>query len=212
MHTLVPTHPGWNRTARPEWLSSISGLAKLYLHYLEDNGWQDVLVIGSSLGGWIGCEMALQDEAKLITGLILIDAVGIEVEGEPIRDFFALDARGVAEYAWHNANHFYVDPASLTPEQAATQRANLATMRIMAGDPYMHNPQLLRQLGRIQLPVLVIWGESDRIVTPKYGAAFAAAFEEGCLAVIQEAGHLPQIEQPAATFALIDKFVASSKK
>lgn len=212
MHTITPTHPGWNGTARPAWLASIEDLATVYLQYLADNGLHNVLVIGSSLGGWIGCEMALRDQAGLITGLILIDAVGIEVSGEPIRDFFALDARGVAEYAFHDAKRFYVDPASMPAAQAAIQRANMETMRLVAGDPYMHDPKLLHRLGRIQLPVLVIWGESDRIVTPTYGAALAAAFGDSRFEVIKAAGHLPQIEQPDATFALIHNFVTEHKE
>src|SRR6266704_958537 len=80
-----------------------------------------------------------------------------------------------------NANRFYVDPATVSEEQAARQRANMATMRSVAGEPYMHDPTLLDSLGRITIPVLVIWGDSDRIVTPAYGAAYAAAFAAGRL-------------------------------
>ena len=212
MHTITPTHPGWNGTARPEWLSGVDDLALAYLCYLEDNNLRDVLVIGSSLGGWIGCEMAFRDRAGLITGLILIDAVGIKVEDEPIRDIFALNAREVAEYSFHDAERFYVDPASVPAEQASLRQANMATMRVIAGDPYMHDPKLLRRLGRIQIPTLVIWGTSDRIVTPAYGAAYAAAFPDARLTIIEEAGHLPQIEQPAATFALIDGYIRERKR
>ncbi|GHJ99168.1 hypothetical protein SY2F82_09660 [Streptomyces sp. Y2F8-2] len=79
----------------------------------------------------------------------------------------------------------------------------MATLRTLAGDPYMHDPELLRRLGRVRVPALLLWGESDRIVTPAYGAAYAAAFGDGRLEVIPEAGHLPQIEQPDATFAHI---------
>jgi pimeloyl-ACP methyl ester carboxylesterase len=122
MHTITPTHPGWNGTNRPEWLSGIDDLALAYLHYLEDNELQNVLVIGSSMGGWIGSEMAVRDGAGRITGLILIDGVGIRVEAHPIRDFFALDARGVARYAWHDSDRFYVDPATVPAEQAARTR------------------------------------------------------------------------------------------
>src|SRR5436309_1350171 len=75
MYTIMPTHPGWNGTDRPNWFSSLDDLALAYLQYLENNGLHNVLVIGSSLGGWIGAEMALADGAGLITGLILIDAV-----------------------------------------------------------------------------------------------------------------------------------------
>jgi len=206
MHTITLTHPGWNGTARPAWVSGIDDLALIYLHYLEDHGLHDVLVIGSSLGGWIGSEMAFRDGAGLITGLILIDAGGIAVDGEPIRDFFSLSAREVAEYSFHDADRFYVDPATIPAAQAAIRQANMATMHVVAGDPYMHDPKLLSRLGRIQIPVLTIWGDSDRIFTPAYGAAYAAAFPDSRFEVIKDAGHLPHLEQPAATFALIDAY------
>src|SRR5205823_3254355 len=122
MHTIIPTHPGWNGTVHPDWLSGINDLAVAYFHYLEDNDLHNVLVIGSSLGGWIGSEMASRDGAGLITGLILIDAVGVEVDGEPIRDFFALNPREVAEYSYHNADRFYIDPATVPAEQTAIRQ------------------------------------------------------------------------------------------
>lgn len=205
MHTIIPTHPGWNGTQRPEWFSGIDDLALAYLHYLEDNELHNVLVIGSSMGGWIGSEMAVRDRAGLITGLILIDGVRISVDAHPIRDFFALDARGVARYAWHDADRFYIDPATVPVEQAARTKANMATMRVIAG-PDMNDPKLMRRLARVRIPVLAIWGDSDGIVTPAYGADFADAFQNGRVEVVKDAGHLPQIEQPAATLALIDAY------
>jgi pimeloyl-ACP methyl ester carboxylesterase len=205
MHTITPTHPGWNGTDRPEWFSGIDDLALAYLNYLEDNDLQNVLVIGSSMGGWIGSEMAVRDAAGRITGLILIDGVGISVDAHPIRDFFALDARGVARYAWHDADRYYVDPATVPADQAARTKGNMATMRVIAG-PDMNDPKLMRRLARVRIPVLAIWGDSDGIVTPAYGAAFAGAFQNGRLEIVKDAGYLPQIEQPAATFALIDAY------
>jgi pimeloyl-ACP methyl ester carboxylesterase len=205
MYTSIPTHPGWNGTDRPEWFSGIDDLALAYLHYLEDSDLHNVLLIGSSMGGWIGSEMAVRDGAGLITGLIVIDAVGINVAAHPVRDFFALDARGVAKYAWHDADRFYIDPATVPAEQAARTKANMATMRVIAG-PDMYDPKLMRRLARVRIPTLAIWGESDGIVTPAYGAAYADAFQNGRLEVVKDAGHLPQIEQPATTLALIDTY------
>ncbi|MEU7690454.1 alpha/beta hydrolase [Microbispora hainanensis] len=204
-HTLTPVHPGWDGTDRPPWLTGIDDLALAYLHCLHRLGLRDVLVAGSSLGGWTAAEMAVRDTAGIITGLVLVDAVGVDVPGEPIRDFFALDARGVAEYAWHDSQRFYVDPAGVPADQLAARAADMATMRTLAGDPYMHDPKLLRRLRHVDVPALLVWGESDRIVTPAYGAAYAGAFANGRLEVIPEAGHLPHIEQPAATFAAIDR-------
>jgi pimeloyl-ACP methyl ester carboxylesterase len=153
--------------------------------------------------------MAVRDDGNLVGGLVLIDAVGVQVDGQPIRDFFALDARGVAEYSFYDADRFYVDPATIPAEQAAQRAANMATMRIFAGDPYMHDPELPGRLPQVTAPVLVLWGDSDRIVTPEYGRAFAEAFPDARFRVIAEAGHLPQLEQPAATFAALDAFLGS---
>ncbi|MDF9810926.1 alpha/beta hydrolase [Streptomyces sp. SPB162] len=207
LHTITPTHPGWNGAPRPAWLTGIDDLALAYLHLLQDLKLRDVLVIGSSLGGWTAADMAVRDTAGLITGLVLIDPAGVHVESEPITDFFALDAAGLAEYAWHDSARYYVDPADIPTEQLALREANQATLRELAGNPYMHDPKLLRRLGRVDVPALVLWGESDRIVTPAYGAAYAEAFGNGRLEIIPEAGHLPQIEQPEATFALIDAYL-----
>jgi pimeloyl-ACP methyl ester carboxylesterase len=205
---LTPTHPGWDGTARPGWFTGIDDLAMAYLDLIRDLELRDVLVVGSSLGGWTAAEMAVRDNAGAITGLVLIDAVGVAVDGEPIRDFFALDARGVAEYAWHDSERFYVDPATMPAESAARQQGNLATMRVLAGDPYMHDPKLLHRLAHVEVPALVIWGDSDRIVTPAYGEAYASALRGARFEVVPKAGHLPHIEQPGATFALVDAFTA----
>ncbi|MFD8754021.1 alpha/beta fold hydrolase [Kitasatospora sp. NPDC059577] len=203
-HTITPVHPGWDGTHRPGWLTGIDDLALAYLHHLHDRALRDVLVVGSSLGGWTAAEMAVRDTAGIITGLVLIGAVGVQVDTEPITDFFALDARSAAEHSWHDPDRYHVDLADVPAEELARRQANTATVRLLAGDPYMHDPKLLRRIGRVRVPTLLLWGASDRIVTPAYGAAYAEAFGNGRLEVVPEAGHLPQIEQPDATFALID--------
>jgi pimeloyl-ACP methyl ester carboxylesterase len=209
MHVMTPTHPGWNGTARPERLATIVDLARAYLALLAGQDLGDVLVVGSSIGGWLAAEMAVGDREHRISGLVLIDAVGVEIDGEAIRDFFALDARGVAEYSFHDSDRFYVDPTTLPPDQTARQQANMATLRILAGDPYMHDPDLLGRLDSAEVPTLVIWGASDRIVTPAYGRAMTDAIPGARFANIPDAGHLPQLEQPAATYAVLDTFLAS---
>ncbi|WP_201304972.1 hypothetical protein [Streptomyces sp. GS7] len=95
-----------------------------------------VLVIGSSFGGWAAAETAVRDTARLITGLVLIDAVGVHIENEPIRDVFALDARGLADHAWHHSDRYCVDPVDTSAEQLAARQADMAALRALAGDPY----------------------------------------------------------------------------
>ena len=207
-HVITPVHPGWNGTPRPGHLASFRDLGGLYLELLRERGLRDVLVAGSSVGGWIAAELASQADDGRLGGLILIDGTGVEVPEEPVRDFYALDARGVARYAWHDAERFYGDPATVPPEQAATQAANMTTMQGYAGGTTMFDPGLRARLAGVTVPALVLWGVSDRIVTPGYGRQLAASLGHGRFEEIAEAGHLPQLEQPAATFAAIDRFLA----
>jgi pimeloyl-ACP methyl ester carboxylesterase len=46
------------------------------------------------------------------------------------------------------------------------------------------------------VPTLVIWGDSDRMVDPEYGRAFAAAIPTARFELLKDTGHLPQVETP----------------
>ena len=60
---LTPTLPGWNGAPRPEPMTTIGDYAQTYLDHLEQLELSDVVVIGSSLGGWIAAEMTVRDRA-----------------------------------------------------------------------------------------------------------------------------------------------------
>lgn len=201
---LTPVHPGWDGTPRPDWFTSVEDLAVAYLHLLQDCEAGDVLVVGSSLGGQLAAEMAIRDTGGLITGLVLVNAVGADVEGEQVTDFFALDPRAQAEHSWHDPDRFYVDPATLPAAELDRRRANMATMRLLTDGGRMTSAKLMPRLGRVAQPVLVIWGESDRVVTPAYGAAYAKAFPQGRFEPVPGAGHLPHIERADFTAELIE--------
>jgi pimeloyl-ACP methyl ester carboxylesterase len=72
-HVLTPTHPGFAGEPRPKWFDSIDDLARAYLELLERLDLRHVLVIGSSMGGWIASSMALRDTTRL-SGIVLIRA------------------------------------------------------------------------------------------------------------------------------------------
>jgi len=215
MHVSAPTHPGWNGTVRPDDIASVAVLAAAYLARLLEHGHHDVVVIGSSIGGWIALEMAIQAAADeryrgLIGAVIDIDGVGAVVEGEPIADFFALDARGLAHAAWHDPERGYLDPAGFTIEQRAIQQSNAQTMAAIAGRA-MSDPTLLGRLSTVTVPTLVVFGESDRIVTPAYGRSIARAIPGAEFAEVAAAGHLPHLEAPEATWEIIDTFLNHSR-
>ncbi|WP_431246601.1 alpha/beta fold hydrolase [Leifsonia xyli] len=213
MHAIAPTHPGWDGTELPSSIASVSDLAAGYLQLLRDRGERDSVVIGSSIGGWIALEMAVQaatDDrfADVLSAVVDIDGVGAVIEGAPIADFFALDARGLADLAWHDPERGYVDPAGLTDEQRAIQQSNGRAIATVAGAG-MSDPALLGRLGTVNIPALMVWGASDRIVTPAYGRALARAVPGARFVEIPEAGHLPHLESPDATWRAIDAFLAA---
>src|SRR6266571_4084497 len=201
---VTPTHPGFGGTPRPESLTTVRDLAAFYAGLLSDLDLHDVTVVGNSIGGWIASEMALLDPAR-IGGLVLVDAVGIKVEGHPVVDFFSLTPRQVAEASYHDPDRFGIDPTKLPPEALQAMAGNRAALTVYAGEQ-MYDESLASRLSGVTVPTLVLWGDSDRIADADYGRAFAAAIPGAEFKMLANTGHLPQIETPAQLLAAIWSF------
>ena len=202
---VTPTHPGFGGTLRPDDLTSIPGLAALYAALLDDLDVSDVTVVGNSIGGWVAAELALLHCVR-VSGLVLVDAVGIEVPEHPVVDFFALTMQEVAARSLHDPTAFRPDPALLTPEGQVVLAGNRAALATYGAT--MTDPALLARLTEIDLPTLVLWGESDRIVPPDYGRAFAAAIPSAEFRLLHKTGHVPQVETPAQLVDAVRGFTA----
>jgi pimeloyl-ACP methyl ester carboxylesterase len=99
----------------------------------------------------------------------------------------------------------------VTEQARATQAANATVFTGYAGAPFMHDPGLRARLAGVDVPALVLWGESDGIVDVDYGRAYAAALPGAELLVVREAGHLPQVEQTAAVADLVRAFATGAR-
>ncbi len=161
---------------------------------LDQFGLDDVTVAGNSIGGWIAAEMAILNSPR-VSRVILINAVGIEVPGHPVADFFSLTMDQVFQLSFHNPAPFSIDPATLPPAAQAMAAANRATLAAYAGTA-MTDPTLAGRLSAVGIPTLVLWGDSDRIVDPEYGRAFAAAIPKARFELLPDTGHMPQVETP----------------
>jgi pimeloyl-ACP methyl ester carboxylesterase len=200
---LVPTHPGFGGTSRPKGLDSVAGLAALYRGLLDDLGLEDVTVIGNSVGGWIAAELALLGSPR-VSRMVLLDAVGVAVQGHPVADVSGLSLPEIQALSFHDPAPFQVDPASIPDAQKAIMAANAATLAVYAGSPAMADPTLLGRLGGVTLSSLVLWGESDQIVAPAYGQAYASAIPGARFEVLPATGHLPQMETPELVIQAIE--------
>ncbi|SNY24265.1 alpha/beta fold hydrolase [Paractinoplanes atraurantiacus] len=193
---LTPVHPGFNGTPRPGALDSIAGLAATYTTLLEALDLQDVTVIGNSIGGWIAAEMALLHSPR-VSSYVLVDAVGIEVPGHPVADFFSLTPTELAALSYHDPQTYGIDPARLPPPVREAMAGNRAALEVYAGRA-MTDPTLAGRLSGVTTPTLVVWGEADRIGDTAFGRSLAAAIPGAQFTVLPETGHLPQIETPQA--------------
>ena len=201
LRVLNPVHPGFGGTPRPGALHTIGGLAAVYVALLDQLGLDDVTVAGNSIGGWIAAEMAILNSPR-ISRVILIDAVGIEVPGHPPADFFSLRMDQVFQLSFHNPVPFAIDPATLPPAAQQIAAGNRATLATYSGTA-MSDPTLIGRLAAVAIPTLVLWGDSDRIVTPEYGRAWADAIPKARFEVLRDTGHMPQIETPDQLLAAI---------
>jgi pimeloyl-ACP methyl ester carboxylesterase len=192
---LIPTHPGFGGTPRPDGLDSMAGLASLYVSLLDDLGLEDVTVIGNSVGGWIAAEMALLHSSR-IGGIVLLDAVGIEVADHSVADLSGLSVPEIQALSFHDPAPFRVDPTTIPDAQKAVMAANGAALAVYSGSPAMADPTLLGRLAGIAVPTLVLWGDSDQIVEPAYGQAYAAAIPGARFDVLPATGHMPHMETP----------------
>jgi len=204
MHVVTPVHPGFGGTPRPATLTDPRGLAALYVALLDQLGLVDVTVVGNSLGGWIAAEMALLGSPRL-AAVELIDAVGIDVPGHPVADFFALTFPEIAQRSYYEPAKFMINPDAMTDEQRAGLAGNRAALTAYAGTA-MTDPTLRGRLASAALPARVIWGESDRIADPDYGRSLADAIPGADFVLLTATGHMPQVETPDRLIAPVADF------
>lgn len=187
---LLPTHPGFGGTPKAAGLTGVTELAQAYVALLDELDLADVTVVGNSFGGWLAAEIALQRSPR-VGGAVIVDGMGIAVEGHPMTDVRGLSPAEIQTYSWHDPSK-----APAPPSAGGTGPSPDVQALIGYAGPEMTDPTLTRRLGALDLPVHVVWGESDRIVDPEYGKAYAAAIPRATFTVLPRTGHLPQLETP----------------
>jgi pimeloyl-ACP methyl ester carboxylesterase len=174
----------------------------LLFHYLdvcETLQLDKPVLLGASLGGWLAAEWAVR-YADRLTGVILVDALGLRLPEAPATDVLRLDAAQTRAVVFAEPTsdlaHELVPEAPSPAVLAAILQARQTLARFAWQFP--DNPKLSRYLYRIRLPTLIIWGQNDGVVSPSHGHAYQDGITGAALVVIPACGHLPHIEQPEA--------------
>jgi pimeloyl-ACP methyl ester carboxylesterase len=195
---LAPSHPGFGRSELPRTMTTGDDLAYFYLDFIEALDLRETVVAGISFGGWIAAEIAIKSTER-ISHLVLADAVGIKLgdrEHRDIADLFTTKQSEADRLAYHDPKLAAVDHTTISDDDALIMFRNREATALFAWSPYMYDPKLAGRLHRIRVPTLVLWGASDRIVSPDYGRAYAKLIPGAQFDLIEQAGHYPHLERP----------------
>ncbi len=207
---VAPSLPGFGGTTRPKDFDTVYDLVHLVRALLDALPGDLVTLVGLSFGGWIAAELAAAGHPKLAR-LVLVDPVGIKVSDRQtadILDIFNRDPAEVRAAAYHDAERFGPDFDAMEDADIVRYARDRDALCLYGWNPYLYNPRLPYWLPRIGAPTLVAWGESDGIVTPAYGRAFAGLIPGARFETVANAGHHPDVEQPEALARLIGAFLA----
>jgi pimeloyl-ACP methyl ester carboxylesterase len=205
----VPTHPGFGQSGGFDQIASIEDMAFHYVELFDALGLDEVVLGGVSLGGWIAAEFALRWPER-VKKLWLSGSPGLWVDEHPLPDLFramALPAK-LRELLFHDPDGYMAklivsdepdDDRRLAGYQAMTVLARLVWER-----PY--DPKLAARLHRVKCPVLLLWGEHDRLVPPAYAEAYKKCLPQAELVKIPDCGHLAMFEKEAAFVEALRRF------
>jgi pimeloyl-ACP methyl ester carboxylesterase len=220
--------PGFGHSPMPAEQISISGYARLLDQLFDTLGIDAAAVVGNSMGGFIGAELAIAFPQR-VEQLALISAAGISTFDNrgAVRAIPVLRRveRLVAAYtAWM---------ASKSDTVARRPRLRDATLNVVTRHPSRLPAalaaELLRGAGKpgfmqalqanldydfrdrlpeIACPTLIVWGEEDRLITARDASVFEELIPDSRVVMYKDTGHMAMIERPAAFNALLEEFLS----
>lgn len=206
---LVPTHPGFGDSGGFDRVDAIEDMAFHYIELFDALGLDEVILGGVSLGGWIAAEFAVRWPER-VKKLWISGAPGFWVEEEPLPDLFRLmqDEEKLRELLFFDPKSPLADliiQDDPDPERMlAAYQAMTVLARLVWDRPY--DPKLADRLHRVQCPVLLLWGEQDRLVPPSYGQAYRKCLPQAEWRTIPRCGHLAMFEREAEFVEAVAKF------
>ncbi len=204
---LVPHHPGYSRSPRPEWMRSVRDIAVVYRALLSELKVGNAALVGLGFGGWIAAEMASMAPADL-SHLVLVGAMGIK---PPQGDILDLAITGYMDYAragFHDQKAFDKVYGAEPPTDQLEMWDVCREMSFrIAWKPYMYSQTLPHLLGSVRVPSLVVWGDHDKVVPQSAAGVYAKALPNARLEIVKGCGHCVDMEQPDTLAKLVTSFI-----
>jgi pimeloyl-ACP methyl ester carboxylesterase len=213
-HVYAPVWPGYGDDVGEE---KIEDMLDFALH-----GWDviDALaldrkpaLVGHSMGGMIAAEMACIANHG-VEKLALLAPAGLWIDAHPIPDLFAMLPFELAAVLFADpksgekfltAGVDFSNPDALQQFLVTNSRRLGTAGKILFPIP---NRRLSKRLYRLRAPTLVLWGAQDKLIPPVYAKRWQELVPHARVALVEAAGHMLPYEQPGATSAELERFLA----
>jgi len=198
----------------PDGSPDLFHLAAMVSEAMSETGVEpDAAVLGNGLGAFIAVAMAIAHGSDFGP---LIVANGGAVFSEDRRGAFSTMSRLVSEAGMAAVVETAV--RRIFPEEYLAAHPEAIEDRrraLLEVDPAsfasccraLHAMDLRPGLGSITNPTLVIGGSADATTPPEMSAELAASIAGAELVVLDDCGHCPPLQQPAALAAAVDAFL-----
>jgi len=219
--------PGFGASELPAERISIAGYGRIVAELLETLGVECACVVGNSMGGFIGAEIAIT-RPELLERLVLVSAAGITVQGQRNETVLSILSRG------ENVLSFYAAWFATRSEVLSRRpRMRRAMMLFVAAHPDRLPAPLIAEQVRgsgkpgflsaldalsdypikdrlqdIECPTLIVWGTDDRLVPLRDAYEFERSIGDNARVVVyDDTGHVAQMERPDAFNDELARFV-----
>lgn len=188
---------------------------------LDTLGVPRVIAAGNSFGGELAWALAAAHPER-VAALVLVDAAGYPLGAdrqEPIGFRLArmpLARELVARFTPRSViasslRSVYGDPARVT--DALVDRYRAMTLRegnrraLIARTAQWSTRPDTSAIASIKAPTLILWGEQDRLITPRHAERFARDIVGSTVVRFPTLGHVPHEEDPVTSVAPVHEFL-----
>ena len=208
---VAPVLPGYGESSGLENLYDFLDLTIYHQELFEALDIERPSIIGHSLGGAIAAEIAAICPGS-VDKLVLVSAMGLWDDENPVADIFATTDQDLRELTWHDLDGAVANglaPVAQSDEKKMAAVLDRAKSLSTAGRFMWPIPDkgLSKRIHRIKAPTLLIWGDDDKIVPPVYGKMFQERIAGSKLVIVPSAGHSPMLEQPDAFVKAVGEFL-----
>ncbi|MFF5988374.1 alpha/beta fold hydrolase [Prauserella flavalba] len=209
----APEFPGTS-AGDPYAIHSVDHLSDIVLIYEElvrTLGLANPVVIGQSFGGMLAAELT-SAFPELAAKVVLLDPIGLWRDDLPIANWIATPPDQLPALLFHDP----AGPAAQSmlampddPDIAAAATAALVWAFGSTGKFAWPIPDrgLRARLHRLTAPVLLVWGREDRLAPVGYVDEWRDALTDCRAVVINDCGHIPQVEKLQETLAAVSDFL-----